>query len=132
MGQGEDDVEIMRRQEALHASRQPGRLRQALALGTVAIAAGVIRRLAIAAGCTHLEVTAQDFRPAVLNRPHRCALLRPQRVTLAVGGAMRAEDLGHLEARASRRGGRTCGCIARSPACSERSCEYARDPGAAG
>lgn len=42
-------------------------------------------------------MAAQDFGPAVLNRPHGCTLLRPQRVTLAVGGAMRAKDLRYLE-----------------------------------
>jgi len=43
-GHGEDDVEVARGQDALHALLDPRSLAQALALGAVAIATGVVRR----------------------------------------------------------------------------------------
>ena len=57
--QGEDDVEIGDRQQILAAVFQPLRALLRLALGTVAIAAGVVRYAQLTAGIAGIDVAAK-------------------------------------------------------------------------
>ena len=97
----------MRRQDALHALLDPRCLGQRLALGAVPVAAGVVGRPGQAAGVAYVHVAAEDLCPADLDGPHGIALLRQERVLLAVHLAVGAEDVRDLQARPAllRRGG---------------------------
>jgi len=59
-GQREDHVEIADRQQIGLARRKPVRCRRTLALGAMAVAAGVVRNPAVAAILAALDMAAQD------------------------------------------------------------------------
>jgi hypothetical protein len=96
--QGDYQVEIGDRQESLQARGQPPGLREALALGTVAVAAGVIGDGQVAATlAAGVQVSAQPGGAAVFDIPHGQVLLATEAMVFAVLRAMVAKDLGHLQ-----------------------------------
>lgn len=72
--QRKDDVEILEREEFLSAGVDPSLLGQGLALGAVAIAAGVVDRTLGVAPVAPLEVSAERSRPARLDGVEDAAL----------------------------------------------------------
>jgi hypothetical protein len=99
LGHGEDDMEVVDRQHALHALGNPLRLAQALALGTMPVAAGVVGGPRVTARIAHVEMPAKDGRPAGLDVAHGPALYRAECVALSISLAVGAEDVRDLEAR---------------------------------
>jgi hypothetical protein len=99
MRQREDDVEVVRGQDAFHALLNPRGLSQSLALRAVPVAARVVRGSREPAPIADVHVSAEDGSPADLDGTHRRPLLGHQRVRLAIGLAVSAEDVRNLKAR---------------------------------
>ena len=57
--QGEDDVEVRGGEKARHPRRDPAGGEQGLALGAVAVAAGLVGGPGVAAGGAHVEMPAE-------------------------------------------------------------------------
>ena len=106
LGQREDDVEILDRQQFSLPVFQPLHACHRLTLRTVAIAATVERDALVPAGVALLDMTAQRGRAAALDGAHDAALAAAQAlaVLLAVGGAELAEDVRHLQPAGTQRG----------------------------
>ena len=68
--QGEDQVEVVDRQQVGLAGGEPVLRRRALALGTMAIAAGVVGDPAVAAILAALDMAAERGRAAALDGRH--------------------------------------------------------------
>ena len=68
--QGEDDMEVADRQQVGFALCQPDAGSSALALGTVPIAAAVVRDAPVPAVLAGIDVAAKRRRAAVLDRRH--------------------------------------------------------------
>jgi hypothetical protein len=102
-GQREDDVKVVRRQEAGEALLDPLCLAQALALGTVTVATGVVGRTLVPAGVAHVHVPAQRSGATRLDGVHRRTLVCVHRVPFPVPLAMGSEDVGDLQDRAGCR-----------------------------
>lgn len=98
--QGEDDVEVRHRQQHRLLRGHPLRPLFALALGTVAVAAGVVGDAAIGAALALLDMPAQSGGAARRNGPQHRALLERRRLRTEVLLPVRAHDVGHLTARA--------------------------------
>jgi len=98
-GHGEDEVEVGNRQQLGLSVGKPLRACQALALGTVPVAAGVVGDPGLAAVLAPLDVTTERRRPAYLDGGHDATL--SVRETVALFGAKRiavaAEDVRHLQ-----------------------------------
>ena len=98
VGQGDHQVEVVDGQEPVQALCQPLGLLEALALGTVAVAAGVIGNGQVAAAlAARVHVSAQTGGAAAFDIPHGLMLLRAETLVLPVVRAMVAKDLGHLQ-----------------------------------
>ena len=98
VGQGDHQVEVGDGQESLQARGQPLGLLEALALGTMAVAAGVIGDGQIAAAlAAGVQVSAQTGGAAAFDIPHGLVLRRAEAMVFAVLRAMAAKDLGHLQ-----------------------------------
>ena len=69
-GDGEDHVEVWDGQEILTACLDPLFLFQSLAFGTVAVPAGVVRYLHMAAAVAHVHMAAESRSPAYLDSAH--------------------------------------------------------------
>ena len=94
---GEDDVEILRGQDARHALLDPARLPQRLALGAMAVATRIVGGPREAARGAHLEMPAERSG-ATAHHVAGDALARWRRdVALAEGLEVVAEDVGHFE-----------------------------------
>ena len=108
---GEHDVEVRHRQQFGLALREPVGARQALALRTVPVAAGVVGVANQPAVGAVLDMPAQRRRPARLDRRHDAALGAAEmgRVGLAERRAVVAEDIRHLQRGAHRAGSGGCG-----------------------
>jgi len=104
MWQGEDYVEVLNRQELLLARLDPAQLLQTLALGTVAVAAGVVADLQVVTPITLVDVTAQGSRATLFDGPHDLEMLARQGMLAAVARTEAPEDVGHFEGRARRCG----------------------------
>ena len=102
-GQREDDVEVVSREESGEALLDPLRLAQALALGAVAVAAGVVGGTLVPTGVADVHVSAERRRATRRDGAHRGTLVGVHRVPLAVRLAVGAEDVRDLEARAGSR-----------------------------
>src|SRR5438876_7834161 len=63
-GHREDQVEVLHGEQTARLGLHPPGLLQALALGTVAVSAGVVERDLAAAVVAHLEMAAQERRQA--------------------------------------------------------------------
>ena len=94
----EDDVEVRNGQQVGLASREPPLLGSRLALGTVAIATGVIGDARRTAVVTRLPMSAQDGSAAGRDRPQGAVLGRRQSMRPSIGVAVRADDVRELEA----------------------------------
>ncbi len=97
---GEDDVEVLQRNQFAGARRDPAVARLRLALGAVAVAAGVEGEAEIlpAAGAA-VAVSAERRRAAALDGPHDL-VLRPGDASAAAldeAAGPGAEDVGHLQ-----------------------------------
>jgi len=111
--QGEDDVEVRGREEARQARVDPAGGGQRLALGAVAVAAGVIGGPGVAAGVAHVEMPPEHGGAAGRNGAQDGALVEGERVLASIGGPVGADDGGNVErgtgrrraTRAARRGG---------------------------
>jgi len=99
---GEDNVEVFERNQFASARRDPAIARLCLALGTMAVAAGVEGEAEILpAFRATVAVFAEGCRAAALNGPHDL-VLRPGEVgasALDVAARPGAEDIGHLQRR---------------------------------
>ena len=101
--QGEDEVEVGHGQEIGFSLRQPVPRGGALTLRAVAVAAGVVGDLAVAAVLTSRDVAAERRGPAAHDRRHHLELAEAHmpRIGPAPGGAVAIEDVGDLEPRAA-------------------------------
>ena len=103
-GQREHEVEIADRQQVGLARGEPGPRGGALALGAVAVAAGVVGDPPMAAVGAGLDVPAQRGGATVLDRRHDLELMQAQ--VPGMGGPISrpgsTEDVGNLERGAHR------------------------------
>ena len=111
VGQREDDVEVLDR-EQLGATRfEPALLGETLTLGAVAVAAGVVDGAPVAAAVTLLEVTTESGRAAGREGAQHLVLERADRLSAGEVGSVAPEDpsevgrgLGSCRSRRLRRG----------------------------
>ena len=97
--QREDHVEVGDRQQLRLAGLQPRLRRRPLALGTVAVAAGVVGYARVPAVVAALDMAAERRGATELDRRHDAPLAEAQ-MTLVGGtpsGAVAAEDIRHLQ-----------------------------------
>ena len=100
--QREDDVEIRHRQQFGLPLGQPRGARRALAFRAMAVAARIVGDANEAALGAALDMAAERRGPARLDRTHDAALGAAEvaGMRLAIGLAVAAEDVRHLQARA--------------------------------
>jgi hypothetical protein len=72
--------------------------RQALALGTIPVAAGAIDDARVLAVVAPFDGAAQGCGAAVLDGPHQTPLMPGQGMRVPVGGAVLSKDVGQLQA----------------------------------
>ena len=96
---GEDDVEVADGQDASGASSDPLLLGERLALGAMAIAAGVESGLFETAVAAHVEMAAERSRATELDGRKHPPLRQRQVKPLLELGAVRSDDVGNLETR---------------------------------
>src|SRR5512139_3118634 len=97
-GDGEDHVEVLHRQEVLCSCLYPLLLAEGLALGAVAVPAGVVGDLDMAAVLAPVLVPAKSCRPAGLDGAHGAQVVARQWMGVSVLRAVPAEDIRHLDA----------------------------------
>ena len=123
-GHGEDDVEVLAVEQVGRAGLDPRGAREALALGTMTIAAGVVPDAPMAAAVALLDMAAERGGPTLRDGSHHAALRRreggpdpgPKRVAVA------AEDRRHGERRARHRDDSVGAGVGRGPpGCGSRS-----------
>ena len=90
--QGEDDVEVRGREKARHPRVDPAGGEQGLALGAVAVAAGLVGGPGVAAGGAHVEMPAEQGGAAGRDG----ALVEGERVLASIGGPVGADDIGDV------------------------------------
>jgi hypothetical protein len=71
---GKNHMEILHREQLRLAVFEPLRARQRLALGTMAVAAGIISDTLVTTGVTPFQVAAQGCAAAAFDSAHRAAL----------------------------------------------------------
>jgi hypothetical protein len=103
MRQGEHDMVVAGRQEFVTACLDPALLGQRLALGAMAITAGVVAQGDSTTAVTGLEVATHGLGAAGLDRPHGASLAGARAVALAIGFTVTAEQRRDLEPRRLRR-----------------------------
>jgi hypothetical protein len=96
-GNGEDDVMVVDGQQFILLPHQPLGTRQRLALGAVAVAAGVIDVALIIALATGFDKTAEGGGTAGFNGAHDAQLLQWQAVFLPVLLAVLSKDRGQFQ-----------------------------------
>ena len=98
---GEDDMEILQRQQLGLAGREPFRPGPALTLGTMPIAAGIVGAADQSAHGADFRVTTQLCRPAQLDSGHDATLDSPEMSVpgLSISIAVAAEDIRHFQRR---------------------------------
>lgn len=103
--QCEDDVEVGNWQQLGFAGRQPGLPCRTLAFWTMAIAAGVVGYPGCAAIIASLDMAAERLRSAGNNGAHHPLFdtAKVPGVGMAIGLAMSAQNICHLDGRAGRR-----------------------------
>ena len=99
VGDGEDDMHVVDRQQFLAARGEPLVASVGLALRTMPGAAGVERDGLMAALATAIQMAAERCRAAVLDGEEHAEMQprQPGPVLLDEAVAMRADDIGHLE-----------------------------------
>jgi uncharacterized Zn-binding protein involved in type VI secretion len=95
--QSEHDMVVAGRQELAAACLDPALLGQRLALGTMAVTAGVIAQGDSTAAVTGLEVATHGLGAAGLDRPHGARLAGARAVALAIGFTVTTEQHRDLE-----------------------------------
>jgi len=97
-------VEVSNRQQVGLALGQPCACGSTLALGTVPVAAAVVRDPPVTAVLASLDMTAQGGGAAMLNRRHDLELMKAQVSGMGgpISGAGSTEDIGDLERGAHR------------------------------
>jgi hypothetical protein len=98
-GQGEDEVEVLDGQQLQLAVIDPGGALGCAAFGAVAVAAGVVADLHVAAVVALIDMAAERGGAAGLDGVQGAALLEARMVLGAVGGAMHAHHIGQFEWR---------------------------------
>ena len=100
-GYGEDHVEVADRQQVCLACGEPFTRRCPLTLGTMAVAAAVVRDAAVAAVLAALDMAAERGRAAGLDRRHHFELGQAHVASIrrTPGWSMNAKDIGDLERR---------------------------------
>jgi hypothetical protein len=98
--EGEDEVKIMNRQDALKASLDPSGLIKCLAFWAMAIPARVVGGFLETAVGTAIDVTAKGDRPAGDDRAGNIVLGKSQSVEFAIVVEVVAKDVRHLDRRA--------------------------------
>jgi len=96
--EGEDHMEIRNGQEVLTARLDPFLFLQGLALGAMAIPAGVIRYLHMTTVVALIFMAAQDRSSAYLDGVHDPKLLAGQPMGFSIGRAVLTEDFRNLKA----------------------------------
>ena len=104
MRQGEDDVEVLDRQQLKLAGVDPGRSLTPAALGAVAVATAVVADLGVSAMVAFIDVATECRGPAFLDVRHGLVLLGGEDVRLPIVVAIGAEDIGDLELDVRRLG----------------------------
>jgi hypothetical protein len=99
LGDGKDGVVVLDGEDVLLPRFHPAGFVEGLALGTVAIAAGIVPDLQMPTRLTGLDVAPERRGTAARDRPHSPLLLggEPQKAV-----AVRAEDVGQLQATGRR------------------------------
>jgi len=112
LGEREDDMEVLDRQQLQLPCLHPGGALRAAALGAFAIAAGVVTDRLVSAVIAAVQVPAERLGATELDGPQRLRLLRTQRVRSAVVIPVASEDIGDFEAwlRGPLRGGIQIAC----------------------
>jgi hypothetical protein len=98
-----DDMKIGHRQEVLCPVLDPLRPGDGLALGTVAVTAGIVDVLLDSAAVTAKDVPTKDGRSAELDGAHDSVLLPGNVVIVSVGVTELAEDIRDVELRSLHR-----------------------------
>jgi len=103
IGNGKDDVIVGNGKQLGHARLEPLGLGERLALGTMAVAAGVVGDPLGAALIAHVDVPAQEGSPADFDGAHGTMLLtrHGSAVDLPVLRAALVQDVGHFQGRSS-------------------------------
>jgi len=96
-GDRKDHMEVLNRQEIFASVLDPLLFPQDLALGAVAIPAGVVGYLDVPACLALLRMPAQHCCPAHLNSTHGTEVLTRQEMSLPILWAVLAEDIRHLD-----------------------------------
>jgi len=96
IGNSEDDVVVLDRQQMLLLSFEPAALLAALAFGTVSVPTGVIGDLAVIAAVALVDVTAEGRSTAIEDGTHHARL--PTVETRHLIAAL-TENVGQLEFR---------------------------------
>jgi hypothetical protein len=97
VGQGEDEMEVLNRQQLELSRIDPGAALGGAAFRAVAIAAGVVADLGVAAPVALIDMAAEGVGAAGLDGVQGTALLEARVVTGAVVVAVAAHDIGQLE-----------------------------------
>ena len=105
--QGEDDVEILHRQQVLRPRRHPVPRRRSLTLRAVPVLAGVVGDVPVAALRARRHMPAERLRPAGLDRRHDLELGEADVPGMGPPprGAMLTEDVGQLQPGPGHPGG---------------------------
>jgi hypothetical protein len=93
----ENNVKVVDRQQPLEALVNPPSLRERLTLGTVSIAARVVRRMLVSTIGTVIHVPAKRCGAALLNGVQSRTLLKRERAAGPERGAMRAHHVREFE-----------------------------------
>lgn len=103
IGNGKDDVIVGNGKQLGHARLEPLRFGERLALGAVAVTAGVVGDSLGAALIAHVDMPAQDGSPADFDGAHGTMLLTKHgsAIDLPILRAALAEDVGHFQGRPS-------------------------------
>jgi hypothetical protein len=97
--QGEDDMEVGNRQERGQSFFEPIVAGDALALGTMAIAAGMVRDALVTAGVALVQMSAEGGGAALDDVAHHLSLRGRRRIPAAILLAVRTENVGDLTGR---------------------------------
>src|SRR5450432_4058344 len=103
IGQCEHDVEVRNGEQPLQASLEPDGSLNRLALGTMAISAGVVSNANILAGTAAFDMTSQGCGAALHQMSYHLGLFRREWMTVTILAPVGAENVRDFEFR-SRHG----------------------------
>ena len=101
-GNGEDDMEIVRREDFGRSLLDPLGTSEGLALRAMAVSAAVVARPLVITAVAAFEMAAESCSATHLDRSHDTPLCRRERpsMLLTIGFAVAAEDVRHFQLRA--------------------------------